>query len=207
MTRSAPYAMILAAGTGRRFGGGKLLAAFHGQPIAAHVAAQVADAIASGSLAGGIAVVPPAAAALAGIFESAGVAIVECATAGSGLAGSLRTGLAYLESVTRPAAGAAVLILADQPLLRSAVITELINRWRVTGRSVRPRYAMDPAAPGHPVVLDRSLWHLAGNLTGDRGLLRTFGERPDLMDEIEVPGANPDVNTPADLAQLEDGRE
>jgi CTP:molybdopterin cytidylyltransferase MocA len=205
MTHSAPYAVILAAGTGTRFGGGKLLAPFRGRPIAAHVAQRVAEAIASGSLAGGVAVVPAATAPLAGIFDSAGLETVESAAAGSGLADSLRTGLAALESARQPLAGAAVVILADQPLVRGEVIAGLAARWRATGRSVRPRYARDPAAPGHPVVLDRSVWSLARGLTGDRGLLRTLRERPDLMDEMEVPGANPDVNTPADLALLEDG--
>jgi CTP:molybdopterin cytidylyltransferase MocA len=205
MTQPAPYAVVLAAGAGSRFGGDKLLAPFQGRPLIAHVAATIADAIIGGVLAGGVAVVPPRAARLVWSLETAGLTIVENPDASSGLASSLRRGLAALATV-QPPAGAALIILGDQPLLRMGTITALMEEWRKTGRSVRPRYAMDRERPGHPVLLDRSAWLLADTLRGDTGLGPAFRDRPETVITVDVPGANPDVDTPGDLHSLEDSR-
>ena len=198
------YALILAAGSGSRFGGEKLLAPFHGRPLVAHAAAAVAEAIAAGTLAGGVAVIPPAAPVLARTLDALGLRLVENPEAVLGMATSLRRGLAALGEHTAPPAGGAVIVLADQPFLRAEVIARLVAGWRQSGRSTRPRYLATPAEPGHPVLLDRSLWHLAGRLTGDTGLKQLLGSEPVI--HVDVAGANPDVDTPADLRQLEDSR-
>jgi CTP:molybdopterin cytidylyltransferase MocA len=57
------------------------------------------------------------------------------------------------------------------------------------------------------VLLDRALWPLARDLTGDRGLGELLGSRPEAVSLVDVPGANPDVDTPADLRQLEEPME
>lgn len=77
---------------------------------------------------------------------------------------------------------------------------------RAGPRVVRPRYAESAAEPGHPVLLDRSLWPLAAELEGDAGfapLLRARRIEPTL---VEVPGRNPDVDRPADLKPVEGSR-
>ena len=43
-------AVVLAAGPGRRLGGGKLAAELHGEPILSHVCAPVVDALVAGVL-------------------------------------------------------------------------------------------------------------------------------------------------------------
>jgi CTP:molybdopterin cytidylyltransferase MocA len=203
-SEQAAYALVLAAGSGSRFGGDKLLALLHGHPLISYTARAVAEAIAAGTLAGGVAVIPPAAPELLRALDSAGLRVVENPEAGLGMATSLRLGLAALDELTAPPAGGAVVVLADQPAVRAEVIARLVEGWRQSGRSTRPRYLATPAEPGHPVLLDRSLWHLAGGLTGDTGLrVLLAGEPVTLMD---VPGANPDVDTPADLRRLEDSR-
>jgi molybdenum cofactor cytidylyltransferase len=50
-------AVVLAAGPGRRFGGGKLAAELHGRPILSHVCAAVVDALVAGVLGQGWVVV------------------------------------------------------------------------------------------------------------------------------------------------------
>ncbi|MDH4335615.1 MAG: NTP transferase domain-containing protein [Chloroflexota bacterium] len=198
------YAVVLAAGAGARFGGDKLLASLHGRPLVAHAAAAVVEAIAAGTLAGGVAVAPPGMTALARHLEAAGLRLIENTDPSLGIASSLRTGLVCLEQASlRPPAGAAVIVLADQPLLRADVIARLVAAWRTSGRNVRPRYALAPEVPGHPLLVDRAHWPLSSGLAGDEGLGRLLAARPGLLDLIDVPGANPDVDTLADLTQLE----
>jgi molybdenum cofactor cytidylyltransferase len=198
------YAVVLAAGAGSRFGGDKLMAPLCGQPLVTHGARAVAEAIAAGSLAGGIAVVQPGMSALARHLDVAGLRVIECGDADRGISASLTTGLAALEQPSiHPTAGAAVVVLADQPLLRAEVIGKLVAAWRTSGRSVRPRYAAAPEVPGHPLLIDRADWPLRSRVAGDEGLGRLLAAHPGLVDLIDVSGANPDVDTTADLARLE----
>jgi len=203
MTQPAPHAVVLAAGAGSRFGGEKLLAPLRGRPLIAHIAATVGEAVGTGLLSGAVAVIPPRATALASPLDTAGCTLIENPDATSGLASSLRLGLA---AVTRhdPHAVAALIVLGDQPLLGRGTIVRLIDAWRASGTSVRPRYALTPEAPGHPVLLDRAVWPLAASLEGDRGMGPLFAAHPELLVTIDVPGANPDVDTAADLHALQD---
>ena len=91
-----------------------------------------------------------------------------------------------------------MVFLGDQPLVRLETVVALRNAWtRHPGRVVRPVYRASPDVPGHPVVLDRSVWPMVESIEGDRG----YG---DGGVTIPVDGSNPDVNTPLDLSALED---
>ncbi len=199
MTASA-WAVVLAAGAGRRFGGGKLTADFRGRPLASHVATTLAEAMARGVLGGGVAVIPAGDTTLAWMFDTAGLRLVENPETGSGIAGSVQRGLAALTG--EPDAGAALMVLADQPLLRVEVLSRLVAEWRGGATLVRPRYAADPA-PGHPLLLARALWPHAAALQGDQGFASLLGDVLGEAREVPVPGRNPDVDTPNDLARLE----
>jgi CTP:molybdopterin cytidylyltransferase MocA len=65
---------------------------------------------------------------------------------------------------------------------------------------VRPRYAERPDEPGHPLILDRTVWPLADAAAGDAGLGPILRQQPELMQYVDLPGANPDIDQPADLA-------
>lgn len=196
------YAVFLAAGAGTRFGGNKLLAPLKGRPLVDHAAEAVAQSISQGVLAGGVGVVPPGATALAFAIDSAGLTLVENPDPRGGLSSSLRLGIQAVGQWASGSGQAAVLVvLADQPRLRPEVVAQLVEAWRGSGRSVRPRYAESPEAPGHPVLLDRSLWPLVERLSGDTGLRDLLNDQPILV--LDVAGANPDVDTVGDLADLE----
>ncbi len=80
----------------------------------------------------------------------------------------------------------------------------MIRAWQLSGAAVvRPRYSDSPDEPGHPVLLDRDAWGLAERLTGDQGLGRALSNAPELVVHVDVDGANPDVDTPADLPRLD----
>jgi CTP:molybdopterin cytidylyltransferase MocA len=64
----------------------------------------------------------------------------------------------------------------------------------------------DDAAP-NPVLARRAAWRLADELVGDHGFGPLLARRPDLVRRIRVGGANPDVDTPADLRRLAEADE
>ena len=192
-------AVILAAGRSRRFGGDKLLAEWRGRPLLWYVLDVTAAARASGSLANARVVVAADNAAVAALARSAGLPCVVNPDADQGLSTSLRCGLAALPSD----AGAALVLLADQPMIRLDVIARLAAAWRSgAGPILRPRYAGSPGTPGHPVLLERTVWPLVDRLEGDAGLGALIASGGTGVTMVDVDGVNPDVDTPADLQTL-----
>lgn len=192
--------MILAAGAGRRFGGRKLLAPLHGRPLVGHVLELVRRARDVGLVTGARLVMAQGDAGLAELARAAGVQTVANDAPDRGLSSSLRLGLAALGAD----AGAAILLLADQPLVRLDVLAGLIGAWHERrGVLIRPRYADAPGEPGHPVLADRSVWPLAEQLEGDAGFAAVIAPHSPGAAFIDVAGRNPDVDTPADLHTLE----
>jgi CTP:molybdopterin cytidylyltransferase MocA len=101
--------------------------------------------------------------------------------------------------------GAALVFLGDQPMVRLAVVEALIAAWRDGSAAiVRPRYQGCPHVPGHPTLLDHSIWPLAHQLEGDRGFAGLLASVSIDTFLLDVPGDNPDVDTRADLHTLEE---
>jgi molybdenum cofactor cytidylyltransferase len=195
---------VLAAGRAQRFGGAKLLAPFRGRPLAAHVLEVVRAARSAGLIAEACAVVPGEDERLQSLVRQSGVFPVPNDNPALGISQSLRLGLAALAGCSGGRLGAAVVLLGDQPLVRLDAIAVLIQGWRNgQGRLLRPRYAASPDVPGHPVLLDRSLWPRADTITGDHGLGTVMGPGEAGLALLDLPGANPDIDTPGDLQALE----
>jgi molybdenum cofactor cytidylyltransferase len=189
-------AVVLAAGAASRFGGAKVLARLDGKPLLQHVL----DAVAMAPIYDVVVVSPPGAAALEEAIAWREEIRVENPAPEAGLASSLQVGLTALSSL-EPEVGAAVVLLADQPRVRSIVIRRLADAWRQgAGPIVAPRYSQD-AAP-NPVLVDRTAWPLAFALRGDRGLGPVLREQQLLVHWLPVAGDNPDVDTQADLERL-----
>jgi molybdenum cofactor cytidylyltransferase len=190
--------VVLAAGLGRRFGGAKLLAPLGGRPILAHACAAVTSARDAGLLGSAWAVVAAQDEAGRSLVERAGLLPLVNLRPEDGISGSIRLGL---EAAGRAALAAALLLLGDQPLVRVETMRRLIEAWREgAGAVIRPRYGDEPEIPGHPILLDRTVWPLAESSTGDRGLAGVLP--PATL--IDIPGGNPDVDTRADLHLLQD---
>jgi molybdenum cofactor cytidylyltransferase len=194
------HALILAAGQGRRFGGGKLHALYRGQPLLSCVLDVVEVARKRGLLDGGHVVVAPDDERALWLARARGLDTVINDAPELGLSHSVRLGLTAIEGRSSDAV-AALVFLGDQPMVRADVVEALIER-AGSASVIRPRYETRPDAPGHPVLLDRSIWTRARELDGDRG----FGALLDSDETVllDVKGDNPDVDTPADLNALED---
>lgn len=122
------------------------------------------------------------------------------------LSDSLRTGIEVIANRESSHDATALLIcLGDQPLLRLEVIRALIEGWRGSGlQAVRPAYRDSPGEPGHPLLVDRSLWGYAAEMRGESGFGPVLERRGIGVRTISVGGRNPDVDTPDDLGTLEE---
>jgi CTP:molybdopterin cytidylyltransferase MocA len=197
-------ALVLAAGQSQRFGSPKLLAGFRGRPLVSHVLDIVNGATRLGLVAEACAVVPADNDQLRSLAKQAGLLPVSNEHPALGISHSLRLGLGALVECGGERLGAAIVLLGDQPLVRLDALRLLIEGWRNgQGRMLRPRYSDSLQVPGHPVLLDRSLWDLADLITGDRGLGASLGDELKCV-LLDIPGANPDIDSPADLRTLED---
>ena len=203
-TALSVYALVPAAGRGERFGGAKLLASWRGRALLGHVLLRLGGARAGGLL-GTVVVVhresDEAIRTLTREYRAHAVSVPSQAE----LSDSLRAGIGAVASRSDGAEPTALLIcLGDQPLIRLEVIEALVDAWRGAGfQAVRPQYRDAPGEPGHPLLLDRSLWGFAADLRGEEGLAPVLARRGIPVKQIPVPGGNPDVDTPDDLAALD----
>ena len=139
----------------------------------------------------------PESAAIDEVIEWRGERRVENPRPEDGLASSLKVGLAAVSND----AGGALILLADQPRVRSIVIRRIVDTWRGgPAPIVAPRYSRDGAP--NPVLIDRTAWPLAYALQGDRGMGPVLAEQQMLVRWVDVAGDNPDVDTRADLERL-----
>lgn len=200
------YALFLAAGEGRRFGGGKLLRPFRGRPLVAYALDTLAQIRERGLIAGGIAVIPDRNTALRQLARDRGLRVVNNRDPGLGMSHSIRLGLEAMEHFALdPAPDAALVVLGDQPRVPITAIEAVVEAWRKgAGPVVRPSYELEGGAPGHPVILTRAAWPLVGTLSGDTGLGPILAERPELVTTVAVAGQNPDIDTPDDLVRLDE---
>lgn len=202
MREGSAAVILLAAGSSSRFGGPKLLANLNGRPLVEHAAELVGVLGGDGTLACAVAVVCPDMPEVADIVRTHGMKPVVNFDPADGMASSLRVGIAELRK-QNPVPDAALIFLADQPEVRADTIHTIISAWRTgTKPVVRPRYSQDPGTPGHPVLVARPAWHLFGSIDGDHGLGDLLRQRPGLVETVLIPGANPGVNTPADLSGI-----
>ncbi len=188
-------AVILAAGLGRRFGGGKLLAELDGRPLIQHVLELAAAAV----LKPVVVVLGESATEFEARIAWRDELRVINPTPERGISGSLRAGFSALAD--RADADRAIILLADQPRLSLAQLQSILAATRDPRRPiVVPRYA---GAAGNPVLLERSAWALVRELRGDRGMSQIFGSRSELVRYVDIGGGNPDVDTPDQLAALD----
>lgn len=203
MIRQGARAVVLAAGAGRRFGGGKLHALYQGKPLLSYVLDVVGAARQRGLIDGGHVVIAAGDDRAAALVNAAGLESTINRAPELGLSHSLGLGLAEVQGSA--GTGAALIFLGDQPLVRLEVVEALIGRWRGGDAAViRPRYHGRPDVPGHPALLTREVWQAHRRLHGDQGFASLFGAGSFKVGLVDVPGDNPDIDTMADLAGLEE---
>ena len=190
--------VVLAAGAGSRFGGGKLLASLDGRPVFQHVLDRLAEA---GVEEVGV-VLGHDAEAVEAAIDWRDERRVRNPEPERGLSSSLRVGIEALDS----GVDAALIMLGDQPRVSVEAIRALVAAGVDVARPiVVPVYSVDQGR--NPVLLGRAAFWLVAQATGDRGLGPVIAAHPELVREVPVGaavGGNPDIDTRADLVAMLD---
>jgi hypothetical protein len=112
---------------------------------------------------------------------------------------SLKRGIAALN----PQVSAALVVLADQPLVKPTTLNRLIDEYRTHKPQILiPLYR---GFRGNPVLLDRSVFPEIAALNGDMGCRAIFGDHLDNIRKLEVDDAGIllDADRQQDLEQLQ----
>ena len=185
--------LVLAAGAASRFGTDKLAAELEGRPLLDHVL----DALRAVPI-HEIVVVMRQERAIAAADD---LRVVVNPAPEDGLSSSLRLALTAVADLAGPPVEAVLVALGDQPRIDPKVIRQLLAAARTGDRPVViPAYDRDGSP--NPVLLLPAAFALVDEASGDRGLGPVLAVHPDLVHSVPVRGANPDVDTHADLARL-----
>ena len=180
--------VLLAAGQGSRFGRPKALVEWDGQTLAERGVTMLR--------AGGADPVLLVTGAAEVKVDSAFIVYNEHWRTGMG--SSLRAGLGALP----PDADAAVVALADQPLVGPESVARLIAAYQAGAGVAVAAYG---GRPRNPVLLARGHWpEVIATATGDQGARAFLRARPDLVTLVECgdTGRPDDIDTPADLDRV-----
>ncbi len=187
--------VLLAAGSGSRFGGGKLLAPYRGRPLIEGALANLAGAPVYET----VVVVGDDAERLRAVCEPYGVRVVENPGWQRGQSTSVRAGLLALGSEVR----AAVVLLADQPLVGRGAVERLVGAFEGGAKVAAATYG---GKPRNPVLFSREVWPLLlRELSGDEGARGFIRGHPELVQFVPCDdvGDPADVDTREDLRRLE----
>ena len=182
--------IVLAAGSGIRFGRTKPLALRDGKPLAQYAV----DALTSAGVDELVVVTGHDADAVeAGLRLPPQGRFVRIPDHASGQSSSLAAGLHALSDDTE----GAVVLQGDQPGVTDAEIRALIDAFTSSrSRIVRIAYEDGPG----PALLSREVQAEAGHLHGDTGAPALMASHPDWVEEVTVPFRAPrDVDRPEDL--------
>lgn len=188
-------AVILAAGRSVRMGGGanKLLESVGGVPVVR----RVAEAALASRAAPVIVVTGHEGERVAQALEGLDVRLVHNPDHASGMASSLKAGIA---AVPEAAAGAFV-ALGDMPLVEPGLFDRLMEAYAPDeGRFIA--VPVSGGARGHPVLWSRRYFPALCALDGDTGARHLLAMHADAVTEVEVAGEGAflDVDTPLALA-------
>jgi molybdenum cofactor cytidylyltransferase len=191
---SRTAAVVLAAGTSTRMGAVKQLLPLEGRPLLQHVL----DTVRESGVDEIILVLGYAADRIKTKLELQNVRVVLNDNYRQGMGSSLKVGLSAVDSRT----DAALIILADQPFVRSATLEQLmIEHQHSMAQIVIPTYR---GFRGNPVLLDRSVFPEIMGLDGDLGCRAIFGHHQEGIVKLPVDdvGILLDIDRQDDLKAL-----
>lgn len=186
-------ALLLAAGSARRFGAPKLLCPLNGKPVLRWCA----EALLRSGVDELLVVAPVDAEPFADALRGLPLRFVSNAQPDRGIGRSIAVGIDALAPMTE----AALVALGDEPGLEDAVVRAVVRRHRETRIAVvAPVFQ---GVRGHPVLFARSVFPELAALDGDAGARSVVDRDPGRVSVVEIgTGAPGDVDTREDLARL-----
>ncbi len=175
--------IVLAAGMSSRLGRPKQLLSFRGRPLTQHV---IDRAVAAGLDDVIVVLGHRAAEVRAALVMPPRARVAVNPDYQQGQSSSLRAGLRAVTSEAR----AAVILLGDQPTVGVEAIRAVIAAYeRQGGRVVRATYGGEP---GHPVLIDRSVWSHIEAIQGDFGARELLADHPEWVVTVALEADRPD---------------
>jgi CTP:molybdopterin cytidylyltransferase MocA len=192
---SGVSAIVLAAGAGSRFGGGKLLAPFGGRTLIEATLSGLHGAPVDEI----IVVLGAEGERLRNISTAYKTRIVENPDWAEGMSTSVRAGLRACASDAR----AAVVCLADQPLVGAEAVERLVEAFQ---RGARVAVATYGGEMRNPVLFTKGVWPLLlREMSGDRGARLFLRHHREIVTEVSCDDVadSADIDTVEDLRRLE----
>ncbi len=184
-------AIVLAGGSGSRMGRSKPLIRLRDLPLLRHVI----DHLKESTVDDIVVVLGYDSAAIRQAVSLEDVSVVENPEYAKGMSTSIRAGL----RAVKDDAEAALIVLADQPLISSKTVNRLVDFFRDRKPAiVVPAFR---GFRGNPVLIARRLFPEMSRITGDIGCRAIFDDHPADIETVEVddPGVLIDIDTPEDL--------
>ncbi len=193
LSKAAIHACVLAAGTSNRFGGTKLVQRLRGKPLVQH-----ALLAAQGACKGCVTLVvghdeEAVVAAAAGFGDDVIVNRAHQHGIGTSISAGIRA--------CRDGADAILIMLADQPLVTTAHLSELIDNW--SGADNEVVASSFEGIVGPPILFPKNAFDALCELSGDTGARSLLSSDSFHVRSIDFPPAGLDVDTPEDLLNLD----
>ena len=186
--------VVLAAGASSRLGQPKQLVPFRGKTLLQHTLDEVL-AVGFGEK---VLVLGAHAAEIQARTATKGFHLLHNPDWASGMGSTISTGVQFLQNL--PSAPAHVLVLlSDQPYVDRHLLRTLATAHFGHGQLTACRYAEKSAVPA---VFSQTYFPELANLSGDQGARQLFRQHANALTHIPFDMGTFDIDTPADLAQL-----
>lgn len=189
MTGNSLFAVVLAAGESRRFGTPKQLAEYDGRPLVER-AVRLAESVCGERtllvLGSEWQRVSAACAPLEGFL-----------TINGKFADGIGTSIACASRCLQEIADGLIILLADQPLVTTSHLQQLVEVWRAAPESVVASAYANTYGP--PVIFPRSAFPVLTRLRGDAGASKLIGDREETAVFVPFEPAAKDIDYPEDL--------
>ena len=186
------FALILAAGSGTRFGGDKQLATFRGETLILRAINSAQSVFAEKTL---LVLGTEWRACLAAVGVQQGFFSLNDRPE-RGMSESIRIGVRALSGK----ADAIVIALCDQPLVPASHLAQLVKAWDGSPTGIVCSAAEHYVGP--PALFGADHFQALTELEGDRGARALIAENADRVIRIRCEAAAADIDTMADLERL-----
>lgn len=188
------FAVVLAAGSGDRFGATKQLAEIDGQPMVRHACDLAREVCGDNTL---LVAGHDSLAVLQAAGDSVGFVVIN-----ERHAEGIGTSIAMAARSLAHTAGGLLLLLADQPLITPAHLHALLAGW--TGGDYQIIATSFADTQGPPVLFPQVAFGELMTLSGDRGAHSLLRDSRFDVKTIRFNNAAVDIDTPVDLQRLTD---